>query len=96
MRCESPERTAPALEHRHHSQPVHAGCERAEKGSARASCWAVVSSVSAKRAGACNRKACNWLKRLVAGVDLNHRPLGYEANQKNDSIIFQRLERRRE
>ena len=30
--------------------------------------------------------------RLVAGVDLNHRPLGYEANPKNDSIIFQRLD----
>jgi hypothetical protein len=44
--------SAPALEHRHRSQPVHAGCERAETGSARASCWAVVSSVSAKRSGA--------------------------------------------
>jgi len=29
---------------------------------------------------------------MVAGVDLNHRPLGYEANPKNDSIIFQRLD----
>jgi hypothetical protein len=29
-----------------------------------------------------------WLR----GVDLNHRPLGYEANPKNDSIIFQRLD----
>ena len=29
-----------------------------------------------------------WLR----GVDLNHRPLGYEANRKNDSIIFQRLD----
>jgi len=29
-----------------------------------------------------------WLR----GVDLNHRPLGYEANRVNDSITFQRLD----
>jgi hypothetical protein len=29
-----------------------------------------------------------WLR----GVDLNHRPLGYEANRINDSIAFQRLD----
>jgi len=29
-----------------------------------------------------------WLR----GVDLNHRPLGYEPNRINDSISFQRLD----
>ena len=39
------------------------------------------------------RKTCRIkYLRMVAGVDLNHRPLGYEANPKNDSIIFQRLD----
>ena len=32
------------------------------------------------------------IRKWLRGVDLNHRPLGYEANRKNDSIIFQRLD----
>ncbi len=33
-------------------------------------------------------KSVNWLR----GVDLNHRPLGYEPNRVSDSITFQRLD----
>src|SRR6266581_5590314 len=32
------------------------------------------------------------IRKWLRGVDLNHRPLGYEANRKNDSIILQRLD----
>ncbi len=46
--CQGAKRTATALQHRYHSQPVHTSRQRSETGGSRSGCWSTAGSVSAK------------------------------------------------